>query len=290
MISRTTSGVMLSVVLIAALTAYIGVTSAEAGEARLFGHTLAPPEAQLLQDLQSVANSRSVSYAVVPDMSLPGPPSGGSAITRFTDAHTITTNIKPDLSAETFSLALAEEMTHALQNLASFPKLTPARASTLPTDISGALTTTLADVDAHDQMRKRGISTRSLGMEWLKEARHTGFQLKINSRVPVPENISNLAHALLYVQYWYAFREDPAMPRTAWSEAARAFGSNSPTTIFGRKCVETIERNGFTTPAGKRQMYRDILSVFELADGSYAVYEGPAQARTYYDVIQGARR
>jgi hypothetical protein len=154
------------------------------------------------------------------------------------------------------------------------------------------ISTTLMDIHAHEEMRRRGIRTRGLGMESFELDKQGVFTLFTPaSRVTAtPEYVDSLGppdrviNVLLYVRYWYAFKEDPEMPPEPWAIADKWFEHLPTTKQDGKRCIEIIDRSGFSTASGRRAMSREILRVLGVG-GRFVLYEGTPWASTHRELL-----
>jgi hypothetical protein len=74
------------------------------------------------------------------------------------------------------------------------------------------------------------------------------------------------------------------MEPEAWSSVEKWFDQLPNTKALGKKCVEIIQKYGFNSIEARRQMYREILRLFNVAD-LFELYEGPGQSPTYTELL-----
>ncbi len=244
----------------------------------------------LYQEVLTKGKYRGVEYRVENFDQMESP--GQDGLTRFENAQTILTKMRTGLPDELFTAVIAEEMEHALQKLNLYSQILPKIETPADRRIADHVSTTLMDIDAHQQMRRRGISTRDLGVQSFELDKIGVFTMftPASRAAATAEYVDGLTgfnrmtNVLLYARYWFAFKKDPTMPSEAWATANKWFDFLPSTKADGQRVVEIIEKNGFDTAEGQREMYRQILRMFKVAD-KFVLYEGTPWAPTFYEQL-----
>jgi hypothetical protein len=208
---------------------------------------------------------------------------GDDGFTQYASPKAMLIKIRIGLSDSLFEPVISEEMEHALQNLDGFPKLRARLQQNQP--LAALVSTTLLDIDAHQKMRRRGISTKPLGLDWFDQVKKNNLSRSFPPGQLEPvTGVAALKNPLYYAAWFYAFNDDPEMEPEAWSSVEKWFDQLPNTKALGKKCVEIIQKYGFNSIEARRQMYREILRLFNVAD-LFELYEGPGQSPTYTELL-----